>query len=550
MLADRRGLLRHLFLLSLLVAPPALAGSTYRQGMKLVKAGDHLAATELWFSALGADEADRDAIKGLDRWSDLAVRGLLVDAEEHEAQGRYAEALGAYDRVLELDARLQTVPGLVLPDRSAIRVDREEAETAWARAELSAGAEALAASRAEEAVAHYERATMLRPAWTEAKKPMGDAYFLWAQAALDAHQYPVAAERFDKAASLGAGRAARLWSAAVHTAMGDAWFKQTACRQAARSYRVAVERDPNGPAVDQLALAEDCARVELVVAPFEAVGGQEVTGTNAGAMVADALEAALRARGSEFLVLLDPTSTVAAQVGAGGLDSVRPGRLYQVRGRVTQLVVERPEPSVQARTGAATTQVVCPLPEGVYYRSDTWCDEPATLAWEEVSMSVTGRAAGSVRVVVPRTSEQVLTAPVEAVVHHASKHARSFTLAGSAAPVVVGEKPAEGVYAPGAEVLASTGPPAALPADSALTAEVVAQLAAKAAEAVLAQVDAEQVKALPARITVHAPVLDATQIELGGGRGAGAMEVEAPPVPEEPTPVEPAPTEAMVAPQP
>lgn len=494
-------------------------GESYRQGMDHVDQGDFVAATKTWLHVLEDDQFEPGALKGLERWSEAAHDQLLDQARLHEAEGRYEESLATYDALMALDLELQGVAALGMAERPLVAAERQDAESSWAKALLEQGAADLAAERFESSVAAYTKALALRPALTQAEKPLGDAYLGWAHQARESHDYRSAVERYDAAMAHGAGRAAKLWSAAVHVALGEHFYEQRACRAAARELRLAGSYLEDMDTAEKLALAEDCARVELVIQPFESLPELSVAGTAPGAMLADKLEAILRDEASEFLFLLDPKAPTTLEALGGGLAGQRPGTLYEVRGRITQLAIERPAVSEQDKTIAATTSVLCPLPEGVYYRTDEWCEESVSVTYTERLERILAQGAGSVRVVQPRNGEQLLTQPIEAGVEHQRAQVTDFhrMIDGEEAAVKLAEQPADGVLAVPIELLDARKPPPPLPSESQLATDLANALARAAADAILGVVDATPEVEDPQRLTIPQPMFSASDVTLQGG---------------------------------
>ena len=495
-------------------------GGTYRRGMTHVDDGEFVEATAYWMQALEEDQFDPGPLKGLERWAEAAHDQLLDQARLHEAEGRYEQSLATYDKLIALDERLLAVASLDYGERPIVKTERMDTEEAWANSLLQDGATNLANKKWGASVAAYTKALELRPNKQEARKPLGDAYLGWGHEAREANAYRDAVERYDHAMEFGAGRAATLWSAAVHVALGEYFFEERACRAAARELRSAGEHLEDYEIAEKLALAEDCARVELVIKPFDSVPELTVAGTAPGAMLADQLEASLRERSSEFVFLLDPLANSTQEALGGGLAGQRPGTLFEVRGRITQLAVERPPVADLDKTITGTTKVICPMPEGVYYRSEEWCDEPAAITYTEHSERIIASGAGSVRVIRPRNGEQLLTEPIEASLLHDRSQVRDLRrmVDGESVKANVAAEASEGVIAVPAELLARLEPPPPLPPESQLAAEVSRALAEAAADAILRAVDSEKEVVDPARLTIQEPMVSAKDVNLQGGQ--------------------------------
>jgi len=526
-------MIRRLPLLLLLAASTAQAG-TYAEGKALVRSGQLYEAAHYWLDALNQDAFDRGALKGLDRWAEGAYEQRLDLAQEHEAERRYEASLAVYDDLLLLDAQLRGVAAIVYPDHQAVLTQaRADTYQAWVQNTLREGAAALASKDWVTAEQRYLTALQLQPDLADAKRQLAIAQTQRGHQHFALLHYRDAVTAFDAAVANGAGREAKAWSATLHQELGRSFMSRGSCRQAATEFTAAERAGGVGALGELQVLAEDCARVELVVKPVEVDAAQAIAGTSAAGMLGDRLESALRATGSPYLRLIDAASTTASDALGAGLDGRRAGSLYEVRARLTQLVVERPEPVTTPGTTPATYQVVCPLPEGVYYRADEWCDASASLAYEDYSARVLATAAGSVRVIEPTSSEQLLTRPVSTQLERSSRQLRGFRRADDQQAVQVAATPGSDRYAIPQALLDLRTQPSPLPGDATLTADVTTALAESMAAAILETVDAPAALPDPQVIdNFPTPLLDAAQLDLTGGKGEA--ETIAPPPPPAP----------------
>ncbi len=524
-----------LLTLALLLSMSASA-STWSEGKAMVKKGHFYDAAKFWIEALDQDQYDQGALKGLDRYAEAAYEQRLDMAQEHEAEKRFEQSLQTYDDLLVLNALFREIEAIEYTDhQQVLELERKDTYDGWVTWLLKEGAAGLARNDWEKAEKNYQHALELNPDLPEARKQLSKAQYELGQVHMGKFHYRTAVEYFDAAMANGYGREAREWSFATHKELGRYFMNEGACRQAARELRKAGDFSDDMEMVELLTRAEDCARVELIVEPFEAVAGGNMAGSAPAAMLVDRLEAALRDQGSEFLVLLDPQSQTAADALAGGLAGARPGALYQLRGRITQLAVERPEASTTSRSVEGKYQVVCPLPEGVYYRAEEWCDASTTIFYEERSARLHAMAEGSIKVIEPRSSEQLLTSPVSAKIEKDASQNVGFqrTKDGEKVPAQVGDKASSDVYAIPAEVLAKLEQPPPLPTDSVIASEVTTELARNMAKAILEVVDQPIPLDDPKVIdNFEKPVLDAGQIDLSGGKGGGSAVPKAEPKPE------------------
>ncbi len=535
-------------ILSLLLSASASA-TTYGDGKAMVKEGRFYDAVRFWLDALDEDEFDQGAIKGLDRYAESAYEQRLDEAQEHEAERRFEKSIETYDLITELNVELSAVAAIEYPDHSnVVDREREDAWEAWAGHLLREGAVALTKRKWSDAEKNYEEALVMKPDLPEARKQLAKAQTELGHERFAKFKYREAVEYFDKSVANGAGRESKAWASAIHRELGKYYMSKSSCRQGARELRLAGDLSSNLSLVDLLARAEDCARIELIIMPFEEEGGGDMVGSAPAAMLVDRLEAALTDQGSEFLRLLDPDSDTAARALAGGLEGARPGALFQVRGRITQLTVDRPDPTTNKRNTEGRYQEICPLPEGVYYRSDEWCDEVTTIFYEEQGAWVEAASEGSIRLINPTTSEQLMTKPVNAQLKREAMQAVDFvrTVKGEQVAVEVGVNPGESVFAIDPEILGLMEQPTPLPSDSALASEVTTSLAQNMAAAILAEVDHPADVEDPQVIDNFTdPVLDADEIDLSGGQGAVEVEPPPPPPPPEPDPDVP-PTKAVI----
>jgi tetratricopeptide (TPR) repeat protein len=473
------------------------------------------------------DELDPAARRGLKRYGESAYRQILDVAREHEAEKRHESALETYDGLITILERMERFGLRDFTVEADLHAERDDVLDGLARYRYAQGIASEERKEWLDAIHWWERAREARDGWQDTADRIASAYTSLADVELADRQYPAAVEHYEASNEWKPDPKMRGWAGAIRAAMGRYYLREGGCRQAVEVFEAAEPDVTNDPRlVQDLATARDCAEVELVVFPFDQSPGTSIEGTDMGTLVADRLSEALERKGSRYLRLIDATTATVSS-----LHSMK-GHRYDVRGRVSQLRVDRPEPEVRELSTKGTTRDLCPGIEGYYSTRDEYCEETFRVAYEERRERVEMRISASVRVVQPSTSEQVLTRSLEASALRATVYATDFQHGGE--PVETGLEPSKTVAAIDREILELQQRPPELPSDSVLVAEAAENLAAEAAVSILAGVDKGETAEEPRVLAnIRSPLTSPEDIEISPGRIISQPE-EAPKPPEPP----------------
>jgi hypothetical protein len=499
----------------LAIALSACMPPTLKEGLTMAERGDFEAAARYFMQQLDGDVEDAIAAKGLDRVARDSFEVKLDIAREAEADGRYADSLAAFDDAEGWLGTLREYEAVTWDPGDALSVEREEVRDRLAMKHYVDGKDEVEAGKFAEGIASFTEALSVRENFQDTAERLRDAYYDWGRAEATAGHYREAADAFAEAVSRGKGHEAVAWGSAVSAALGRYYLSTGHCRHAALEFRRVDRGAVRDLELNEVATrAEACARVELVVEPFDEVAGEAVRGTSLGAVVSDQVVHEISERGSEFVKLLDREAARAfTAVGA----EPRPGHLYVVRGKVSQYRMERAEPVATVKSVVAHKREICPPPDGPYYDlEEQWCDDPYTLLWDESRESVKWRIAGNVRIADPISAEQLLSKPLE-LSETATRTARGELRRedGGPGPLPLSADRTEGKYAEPQtliDALAEESTP--LPNDGELALASAHAFAGEVAVQVLAAVDRPPLPPVPGRLAVTPPVTSADQLEF------------------------------------
>ena len=514
--------------LPLLLLLAACTPSLTRSVRALQATGDYVEATDLVIRATTGGDAR--AAELLPEAADRAYALELDRAREAEADGHLPAALAAFDRALALEARVVAAGGPTLPPQVAA----ERAEIA-SRAAHDAADRATAAfddGRFAQALEDWTLAEQLAPGQTGAHKGIPRALAALGDAARDAGRYREALARYDEASAAGAGEGPRVWAAAIHAAWGRYALQAGACRRAVDELTRAAALPFDLKLADDLEAARACALRDIVLHPFEDLVEGGLGKPNLNVLLSDQLGHHVRTHGSGFIRLLDPKAKAAA--AAVTTRGVR----FDVHGHLTRLSVDQPPPTTSERTTIGRLMVPCQA------GGAPTCTEQVTVAFalEESRLSVA--LAGAVRVVDRATGEQVALRPLELRVDRVRRAATPTRVTDARGFVVqapVGAQPTDRTVGLPADVRPWFDAPGPLPDPARVLDEAVARLAAEAAEAVLAAVDAEPEVPDPTTLTLVTPVMSAEDISFGDAAIEVAPDEPAPEVPDAPSEAAPEP---------
>lgn len=495
-------------LLTLSLLSLAACATTYSRGRKLAEQGQFEQASRYWMDALDEDDLAKGPRRGLDEYGPSAVWVYVEVAEEHEAERRHLAAIEAYGSALLLAddlARYNVDPGVDRRDLGLRIVDLEDQLT---RYRYDQGVAAAERRDFAAAIDWWEQSRELHPDYEDTTQRIGDAHRDWGHDALEARTYPVAIAQFASAITWTNDTEARGWHDVTAIALGRYYLGQGACRHAFELFDAVRATANDADLMTDLARAEDCARVEVVVLPFERVADGALANVDVASVVTDAVTERIRNDGSPYLRLVDPELK----------DDVPNtfGHRYGVRGRLTQVLYERPEPVSEPLVTPGTRVIPCPVVEGYSDYSDDLCPETLDLTADVSIRSVTIGLVGSVRVSDPRTGELMTTRSLDARAGGEVRSRTSFRLDGER--VAVGIEATQSIFAIDPDVLAIPTTEAELIDDTEALRRTSHALAEAAAEAILSVIDVEPTPAPPRSLDVRAPVTDASQIEFGEDR--------------------------------
>jgi len=329
------------------------ATNTWPDGKALVDQGSYAEAGQLWAQALEADPGDKGARKGLKKYGELAWQQSLDRARELEADGKYAEAIPAFEQVMALE-RVLTSYDLMRFDRGPedTRAERDAARKRLLEESYSKGLAAFQIAQYETAVTHFEVARSIDPIYLDLPAQLGAVHKALAAVALTSARYEDAVREFRMAFDFTHDPSNLAWGAAILAASGRYYLREGACRQAVEAFEKAMPFAVNEPHLDaDLATAQECAAIDLIVVPFELAPGITVpAGYDLGSLVSDKLSEQLVAQGTRHVRIIDSTAPGEAGVA----------RRYEVRGKIGRLEVVRPEAKATRVEATGTVRDLCP----------------------------------------------------------------------------------------------------------------------------------------------------------------------------------------------
>ena len=496
---------RMLLLLSLV----ALSGcaTTYSRGRKIAEQGQFEQASRYWMAALDEDMEAKGPRKGLEQYAPSAVWVYMETAQEHEAERRYDDALAAFGSALSLAEEFVVYgvePGL---DREELAAQIVDLEDDYAEYRYNQGIDAVQHAEFTAAIDWFEAARELRPDYEDTTQQIGDAYREAAHLAVRDHNYTESLALFASAWTWTRDAEARAWHDVVAVALGRYYLGQGACRGAFELFDAVRDTANDATLQEDLARSEDCSLVEVVVYPFEWNTMDESHDTDVAGIVTDAVTERIREGATPYLRLVDPAL-------AEGVPNTF-GKRYGVRGRLSQVRLERPEPSSEALTVLGTHKVTCPLVDGYAEYSAELCDEVVELSYEVHSQGVTLGLTGSVRVSDPRTGELMVTRGLDTRVVQESVHRSALRT--ETEHIRIAQGATEDIYAVPQAILDMPIEATELPRDSQLLSRASTELADAAAAAVLEAVDVEETPRPPRSLDIRTPMTDPSQIEFGAG---------------------------------
>jgi tetratricopeptide (TPR) repeat protein len=477
-------------ILALAACPP----SANRQAVDLVAQGRTIEATDVWIDALGQDLDNPIARKHTIDAATAAWQSKLADAARMEQNGAPDDAIPLYDELIALAKRLHDVE-IDTFDVAAVERKRAAAVDGAALRWRGAGDALEVVGRHADAIQSYEKSRTFKADDPATIRAEADAWRAQAELELTANHYAKASEAFDTALGLVSDPEIARRAAALHRAWGHWALSMKQCRVAADHLAKAVPFD--AAAIEDLDAARSCARVEILVEPFEDATSAQVAGTAVGPVLSDAIEAQIRSKGSSYLRLLDPTNPPAPD----------PKVLrWAVRGRVTQLRVERPEPTTTTETVDATTLIPCDSKSAVFDDDMGWmCPSPVSLRYEAHQRPIVVHLGATIRVADALSGEQAHAKTLDRDDSRTVAWTDGWRLADGDTPAIIAVKPGFEQYQLPADLAALPHVEPPSPSDPALVADALKALAAEAGADVLASIDATTAGPEPAFLDLGAP---------------------------------------------
>ncbi len=476
----------------------------YRLGQQDLRAGQYYDASQHWIAALDEDIYQTKPRNRLAEYAPAAWEQRRALAQEHEASGRYAEAVEAYETLFAFEEDLKSVELFTAleVDAKETRAEYEDALDAWAESEFTAGVAADKQSAWEDAVGHFAKVRELDPEYPGLADRTAFTYLLWAEEDLAKYRYHEASEHYHASFEYSGKEHAGAWASAIDIALARYALDEGKCRTAVQHFERAKESGEvlGDPTLEEdQDRAEDCARIGILVEPVTEEVEFEHGETALASMLVDLLEREIDREGSRFVKLLSEEALEKAENP--------PERQIRVRGRITQAVVEDPTTAEENRTVEGRMLVDCDK-ETLLYEPDAVCTAPVDVEYTHHRTAVIVRMAGSVKIIELASGEQT-TRPLDIKLSNETAHATDFRVfqEGTWVPTHVGPAVELGrVEVPDA-VRALDRKPDPLPPESQLVTDAIAVLAEVAGASVLETVDAEEPPPPPRRLTIREPKL-------------------------------------------
>jgi len=491
-----RNLAPYLLPLSLLLAgcPP----SPYRLGVKAANDGQFYEASKLWIGALDDDIYQTKPRQALAEYGPLAFEQRRALAQEHEASGRYEEAVEVYEDLLDFAKELDSVEQLSF-STDEVQAELVDTRAAWSVSEFEAAAAADEEGDWEAARVHFDKVRELAPEFEGLDTKQGFSYLLWAEEDLAKYRYEGAAEHFRASYELTGNLREQEWASAVDVALGRYALSRDKCRTAVEYFDRAGDVLGDRELESDREQAMSCARIGIVMEPITEEVEFRQGETALASMLVDRIEQQIDANGSRYIRLL----------AAETLDQVEdaPAHRIQVKGRITQAVVEEPAVTEEKRTTEGRMLVDCDK-ETLLYEPDAVCTDPVEVEYTHHRTAVIVRMAGSVKIIDLGSGEQK-TRPLDITLSNDTTHATDFQVfqEGTWVPTHIGPEADLGRVEVADEVRALDRKPLPLPPESQLVGDAIDVLAEVAAEAVLEVVDHEDPPPPPKRLQIREPLL-------------------------------------------
>ncbi len=425
------------FLLLTLVGCPA--AKLYREGKEYDESGRDYQAALKYVAALDKNEKLKKPREALVAVAEDAYKEKLGLAEGYERDGRFPAALDEYrglDQLLDRMGDYDAVSFTVIDVRKKV----EEMANAAAEERYRAGESALAARKWSEAVEEYGAAQGFKAGYKDTKEKVGVAYYGWAEDDLARKAFRDSATHFQNATeSAGTGfKDAAARGGATYRALGNYFVTADRCRQAVKDLRAAQRLLGAGKVDGELATAEECAVTPVAIMPFDNPTGTNLAGMAMGDTIADGIGSQVRANASEFVKLIERSAldSILAEQGlsASGVTSGSTAKIrgvrYLVLGKLTQVRLDKPSPSKESKTAAATSPYKCQKTNKDGGTYEGTCFNSVTLSYKEIEAKIAVRVVGTVRVVDVKSGEQLTTLALEGSAEDAVHYADDFSVGG------------------------------------------------------------------------------------------------------------------------
>ncbi|MBW1878497.1 MAG: tetratricopeptide repeat protein [Deltaproteobacteria bacterium] len=418
-----------LALVALFLLGGCQATHAYREGRSLEEGGRLPAAAESYLDALDARASHGRARAALEALALPAYEARLGAALRAERQGDFRAALERYRRLewylerLERHGELSFQPGIDVAEKIV------QAQESAAGREYFLAEKSLGAGRWEEAIEHFQAALEVKEGYRDAEARIAGAWFAWADEDVGAGRYRDAAEGFRRALDLGYADAqtAATRAAEIFAALGRYHLDQGACRQAVRDLSAARRLLPEALEED-LAAAEACAEVRVVVAGLAAPARSEVAGIDVRTRLSAGVLALLPAATSPFVVLVDESALRTPAAGPG------PVGHYLVASNLVAATLHSPWPVERERVTSGETWGRC-----VEEDDEGTHEEPCRLVidvqYTEVSEEKEVGLSASVRLVALPGRTVVDAHTFEVTMRDATRYAHDFQDAETGRPV-------------------------------------------------------------------------------------------------------------------
>jgi tetratricopeptide (TPR) repeat protein len=409
------------FLAAFLLLVGCPATHAYRQGRSLEEDGRLPAAADSYLDALDANESHRRARAALEGVVGGAYDERLGAALRAERQGNFDAALDRYRGLQRYLARLQQhgeldfQPGIDVEEKVA---QMQESAAGW---EYLLGEKHLVAGRWEEAIQHFQAALEVKEGFRDAEARIAATWYAWAEEDAGGGRYRDGAERFEKALDLGYedAQTAATRAAELFAALGRHHLGQGTCRQAVRDLSAARALVPEVLGED-LAAAEACAEVRVVVAGLVAPGRAQLAGIDVHSRLSTGVLATLPAATSQFVVLVDESALRSRSHARG-----EPVAHYLVASNLVAATLHSPGPVEREQVTSGEAEGTCleEHDEGTYEEP---CHVLFDVQYTEVSEEKEVGLSASVRLVALPGRAVVDAETFEVTVRDAVRYAHDF----------------------------------------------------------------------------------------------------------------------------